>query len=188
MKKLVHGGLNKPTAIRSGILVRTDKDEYERIAKMPAPRPVEIKLTNEMRQALEKVVKRHATPQQIVERAKIILLADEGKSNSQVSRELNLSLDMVRLWRGRWSSFAPIPLQELSVLERLEDAPRPGKPSRISAEARCKIIALACEAPERSGRPISQWTGREIADELKKQGIVETISPRHAQRLLKKTI
>jgi putative transposase len=153
---------------------------------MPAPRPVEIKLANEMRQALEKVVKRHATSQQIVERAKIILLADEDKSNSQISRELNLSIEMVRLWRGRWSSFAPIPLQELSVLERLADAPRPGKPSKISAEQRCKIVALACEAPERSGRPISQWTGQEIADELKKQGIVETISPRHAQRLLKK--
>ena len=47
-------------------------------------------------------------------------------------------------------------------------------------------MALACEAPEKSGRPISQWTGREIADEIISQGIVETISPRHAQRLLKK--
>jgi len=38
----------------------------------------------------------------------------------------------------------------------------------------------------KAGRPISQWTGREIADELKKQGIVEQISPRHASYLLKK--
>jgi putative transposase len=93
---------------------------------------------------------------------------------------------MARLWRSRWSSFAPLPLQELSVLERLEDAPRPGKPSRLSAEQLCKIVALACEAPELSGRPISQWTGQEIADELLNREIVETISPRHAQRLLKK--
>jgi putative transposase len=155
---------------------------------MPDCRPVEITLGTEMRQALEKVVKRHATPQQMVERAKIILLADEGKSNSQISRELSLSIDMVRLWRRRWSSFVPIPLQELSVLERLEDAPRPGKPARISAEQICKIVALACEAPELSGRPISQWSGQEIADELLQRGIVEKISPRHAQRLLKKTI
>jgi putative transposase len=45
---------------------------------------------------------------------------------------------------------------------------------------------LACEAPEKTGRPISQWTGREIADELMARGIVENISARHATRLLKK--
>jgi hypothetical protein len=95
---------------------------------------------------------------------------------------------MARHWRNRWSSFAPIPLSEMSVSERLEDAPRPGKPSAISAEQMCRIVALACEAPEQSGRPISQWTGREIADELMRQNIVETISPRHAQRILKKKI
>ena len=48
------------------------------------------------------------------------------------------------------------------------------------------MAALACEAPGKAGRPISQWTGREIADELKARGIVEQISPRHAARLLKK--
>jgi len=42
------------------------------------------------------------------------------------------------------------------------------------------MAALACEAPMKAGRPISQWTGREIADELVKQGIVEQISARHA--------
>jgi len=154
---------------------------------MPDSRPVEITLADEKRKALEKVVKRHSTAQQMVERAKIILLADEGKSNRQISRELSISIDMVRLWRRRWSSFEPIPLQELSVLERLEDAPRAGKPARISAEQLCQIVALACEAPALSGRPISQWSGQEIADELLKRKIVETISPRHAQRLLKKT-
>jgi putative transposase len=45
---------------------------------------------------------------------------------------------------------------------------------------------LACEAPSKAGRPISQWTGWEIADEMKARGIVEQISPRHAARLLKK--
>jgi len=40
--------------------------------------------------------------------------------------------------------------------------------------------------PWEVGRPISQWTGREIADELRGRSIVEQISPRHAARLLKK--
>jgi hypothetical protein len=48
------------------------------------------------------------------------------------------------------------------------------------------MVALACEAPEQSGRPISQWTGREIAEEIKRRGIVAEISGRHAARLLKR--
>jgi len=68
----------------------------------------------------------------------------------------------------------------------LQDASRPGAPARITAEQRCQIAALACEAPTKTGRPISQWTGREIADELRKRGVVEQISPRHASYLLKK--
>lgn len=78
----------------------------------------------------------------------------------------------------------PIPLSELSVEERLEDLPRPGAPARITAAQRCHIEALACEQPEKSGRPITHWTHREIADELIQRQIVESISPRHAGRLL----
>jgi len=70
------------------------------------------------------------------------------------------------------------------VKERLEDIPRPGKPSHITAEQTCQIVALACAQPKE--RPISHWTGREIADEVMARGIVEQISPRHAARLLKK--
>ena len=155
---------------------------------MPGPEPVQIELDKETIEVLEKMVRSYSTPQQLVQRVRIILLAGEGKNHSQISRELGISIDMARLWRNRWASFAPIPLKELSVSERLEDAPRPGKPADISAEQVCKIVALACEAPEKSGRPVSQWTGREIADEIMGQGIVEKISPRHAQRLLKKRI
>lgn len=79
-------------------------------------------------------------------------------------------------------------LADLSVSERLEDAPRPGKPATITAEQLCQIVALACETPRESKRPISQWSGREIADEIKKRHIVEQISPRHARRLLKRGI
>jgi len=67
------------------------------------------------------------------------------------------------------------------------DLPRSGKPSAITADQMCQIEALACEKPEQSERPISQWSGREIADEIMKRGIVAQISPRHAARLLKRS-
>jgi hypothetical protein len=95
-------------------------------------------------------------------------------------------LDTVRLWRGRWLDLQSIALKDLSVEERLQDLPRPGAPSRITADERCQIEALACEEPEEAGRPITNWTAREIADEIIQRGIVEHISPRHAARLLKR--
>jgi putative transposase len=155
---------------------------------MASPYPVEIELDEAAHQGLEELIRRYSTPQQTVMRARIVLLAAEGKNHHQIAQALGVSVDMARLWRNRWDSFASIPLNELSVRDRLEDAPRPGKPAEISPEQVCRIVALACEAPDRSGRPISQWTGREIADEIMRRGIVETISARHAERLLKRGI
>jgi len=153
---------------------------------MPGRRPVEIELDVKSREGLQDLVRRHSTPQQLVKRAQIILEAADGKNHSQVARVLEISIDMARLWRNRWHSYRCIPLSELSIRERLEDAPRPGKPCRITAEQVCQIVRLACEAPEKSGRPISQWSGRELADEVMERKIVEKISERHVQRLLKR--
>jgi transposase len=153
---------------------------------MPGPKPVAIKLSQEATEQLTKLVKQHQTSQQIALRARIVLAADQGQSNAQISQKLAVSLDMVRLWRKRWQQLASIALTDLSTAERLADLPRPGAPAGISASQRCQIEALACEKPEGSERPISHWTGREIADELIKRNIVDHISPRHAGRLLKR--
>ncbi len=108
----------------------------------------------------------------------------KGRNNSQIARELGICLDRVRAWRLRWIGLQGIPLEEMAVSERLADIPRSGRPSQITAEQTCQLIALACEQPKE--RPISQWTGREVADEVMARGIIAQISPRHAARLLKK--
>ena len=155
---------------------------------MRGPKPPVVELSPELRQDLEALLRRRSLPQQLALRARIVLAAADGDNNSQIARSLGLEVDTVRLWRTRWLSFAPIPLSELSLDERLSDVPRSGRPIQISAEQRCQIIALACEGPKEVGRPISQWTGREIADEVVKRGILPKISRRHAARLLKKGI
>ena len=124
----------------------------------------------------------------MVLRARIVLAAADGANNHQIARQLEVSVDMVRRWRERWIALGAASVEELPVEERLTDAPRPGKPRTITPEQVCQIIALACESPQDSAqRPISQWTGgAEIADEIERRGIVESISPRHAGRLLKR--
>jgi transposase len=153
---------------------------------MPIPKPLSLNLSEAEQAELEKLVKRHTVSQQIALRARIVLAAAAGKSNSQIAQELHVSRRMVRLWRERWLHLQTITLADLSVEERLADLPRPGAPARITAAQRCQIEALACEKPEASDRPISHWTGREIADEIIQRGIVEQISARHAGRLLKR--
>ena len=157
-----------------------------KVNTMPGPKLPEIKLADEERQGLEKLIRRHSTPQQIVLRSRIILSAADGKNNGQIAREFGIHVDTPRLWRRRWLILSPISLDDLSVEERLEDLPRPGAPPQITADQRCQIEAMACEDPEDSGRPISHWTAREIADEIMERGILETISSRHAARLLKR--
>ena len=153
---------------------------------MRGPKPPPVELTEAERQALEELVRQYSTPQQKALRARIVLAAADGLNNAQIARQYGVSIDMVRLWRERWRILQPATLKDLPVLDRLTDALRPGKPRRISDEQICQIVALACEAPERSGRPIGQWTGREIADEIMARGIVDQISDRHAARLLKR--
>ena len=153
---------------------------------MPGRKPAKIELSEPVRSELEKLVARHTTGQQKAQRARIILKAADGKNHTEIARELKISIDRAALWRGRWLARAGIGVDDLSVEARLEDLPRPGAPSGLSADQMCQIEQMACEAPEKAGRPISQWTGREIADELMKRGIVEHISRRHAARLLKK--
>jgi len=153
---------------------------------MRGPKPTRLELDAVMQSELEQLIRRHTTPQQVALRARIVLACAGEANNAQIARELGVNLDTVRLWRTRWLACAPASLEDLPVIERLGDAPRSGKPVRITAEQVCQILELACEAPERAGRPISQWTAREIADEVKARGIVQQISDRHAARLLKR--
>ena len=153
---------------------------------MRGPKAPAVTLPAGERQELEGLVRRPSAAQQVALRARIILAAADGANNAQIARSLSVDVQTARLWRGRWPGLRAVPLAELSVAERLEDAPRPGGPCRITADQVCQITALACEAPAASARPISQGTGRELADEVIQRGTVETISPRHAARLLKR--
>lgn len=153
---------------------------------MPGPKPPAVELTADERRELEGLVRRHKTGQQLADRARIVLRAADGLNNSAIARELALEPDTVRLWRQRWLELAGVAVLEVPAAARLADAPRSGTPPRITPEQVARIVALACEAPGESGRPISQWSTTELAAEIKRRGIVDEISPRHAARLLKR--
>ncbi|WP_414519923.1 helix-turn-helix domain-containing protein [Nostoc sp. PCC 9305] len=143
--------------------------------------PKVLNLNESDRSELQQLRNRHNAAQQLVLRAKIILLASEGKNHGEIARILDISLDMARLWRNRWCETSD---KELSILQRLQDLERIGAPVKFSMEQVIELFALACSPPSDYGRPISHWTPRELADEIMKQGIIESISVRHLGRLL----
>jgi putative transposase len=147
---------------------------------VPGPKPPEVPITDAERRALLALVRARKTEQRTALRARIVLALAEGENAPTVARRLSTTRTTVRLWRSCWLGRAG-----RSVDERLADGERTGAPRTITAEQWCKILALACEPPEHSGRPITHWTPRELADEAVKQGIVETISTRHVGRFLK---
>lgn len=141
-----------------------------------------VPLTESEKAELEQLVRKHSTAQNVVKRARIILLANgEGQSNKEIARQVGMNKCDVTRWTKRWMERATEPVEE-----RLGDALRCGRPDRITAEQWCSIIALACEPPEDHGLPITHWTHKELAQEVVKQNIVESISPSHIGTILKK--
>ena len=162
---------------------------------MRGPKPPVVKLAHRVQTLLEKISRQQTAAQQLVKRARIILQAAKELNNTQIANLLKLDLNTVRTWRGRWLGAEERLLngvkeglsdRELLKLieETLSDAPRPGTPNTFQPEELVQMIAVACEKPQLSGREISHWTPRELADEVVKRKIVVTISPRHVGRLL----
>jgi transposase len=147
---------------------------------MPGPKPPAVSLSEAERQALLTLIRAHKTPQHLSFRAHVILRLAEGLTAPEVARRLGTTRTTVRRWHRDW-----LTRHGRALPKRLHDTARPGAPATFSAEQWCQIIALVCEPPEAASRPISHWTPRELADEARTRGIVETISARHVGRFLK---
>ena len=91
-----------------------------------------------------------------------------------------VTVQTVRCWRRRWDGEP-----DLTLADRLADAPRSGTPPTFTAEQICAIVALACEPPDASGVPITHWSQSALAREAIKRGLVETISHGSIGRFLK---
>jgi putative transposase len=146
---------------------------------------------------LERIVRRETSTQQQVRRARVVLAAADGANNEQLAGQVGVTDDTARTWRRRWAAATEALLAaeaeggagddralETVVLGVLADEPRPGAPPTFTPEQLCQIMAVACEPPGDSGRPISQWTPRELADEAVKRGLVPSISARTVGRFL----
>jgi transposase len=142
-------------------------------------------LSERQQKLLEEFSKSRTISQCIVQRATIILLGFAGMLNEQIALHVGLNRIQVGLWRRRWrDAWKPLCVWECTephrlreaILEVLADAPRPGAPATFTAEQVSQIVALACEPPKLSGRPIDHWTLRELREEAIQRNLVTAIS------------
>ena len=90
---------------------------------MPLATALEIRLTDEQREHLEKTARRRTATQREAQRARIVLMAAEGVSNHEIARRLGCSRYTVWTWRKRFFE---------EGLDGLADRPRPGRPRSFS--------------------------------------------------------
>jgi transposase len=114
-----------------------------------------IELNAEERKSLDNLVRSPTSPQRDVLRARIVLLAGEGKSNQDIQAVLGVSKPVVIKWRRRFAA---------SRLQGLADEPGGGRPRKYDAEIRHRIAATACSEPP-SGVG-THWSIRTLAQHL----------------------
>ena len=131
------------------------------------PKAALVRLTPADRSVLEARLRAPTTEQRDVLRARIVLLADEGRSTRAIAKAVAVMPRTVSLWRGRYAR---------EGLAGLAERPRPGPPAKYDAETARRVLAVL-DRPAPAG--FARWTGPLIAAAL---GDVHT---QHVWRVLR---
>ena len=164
---------------------------------MPGPAAVAIAVSAVQQSLLQRLAQRQTAPQRLVRRVRILLALADDPCIDDAAQHLRphprhrppLARPLARRpptpCRRAEQEQASEPACSALIEQALDDAPRPGGPATFSPEQIVGIVAVACEPPAKSGRPISHWTARELADEAKKRQIVKRHLPPHRGAVLK---
>lgn len=121
-------------------------------------RPLRLRaLTDEEARGIAKLVRSQTASVRLVQRAKIVQVASQGKTIAEITAELGCASNVVRKWFKRFSE---------QGLAGLNDAPRSGAPPRYTPENRARVVATARTRPSELGLPFSSWTFERLATYL----------------------
>lgn len=119
---------------------------------MSTGRPIPpLTLSGAERDTLERLVRRRKTAQQLALRARIVLLAAAGRSNTHVAGKLGICIQTAGKWRARFLR---------DRLEGLYDEPRPGAPRQISDAQVEEVLVRTLETRPKNA---THWSTRSMA-------------------------
>ena len=113
--------------------------------------PAVIELTDEEERDLRLVLRTPSAPQEQATRARIVLRAAEGASNTEIAREVGVSLPTVGLWRRKFSERG---------MDGLQTAPRSGRPREVTDDEVQRVLAKTLEPPPDG---TTHWSVRRLA-------------------------
>ena len=134
-----------------------------------------VDLTDEERQELRALVRRGSERARRINRAQILLHADEGKRDKEIAAALHTGESTVQRVRRRFV--------EDGVHGALNEAARIGGVRKLTGEQAAHVVALACSTPPDGRR---EWTMQLLADKVVSLGMVEAISDETVRRTLKR--
>jgi transposase len=142
---------------------------------MPKKRYI-VKLTPEERAELEALTRKGRVRARKMKRAQILLKADTGATDAQITTALGVSRPCVERLRKRFV--------EGGLLRALNEDPRPGQPPKLDGKQQARLVAEACSAPP-AGH--ARWTLALLADRVVLLGFTDRISRETVRRVLQKT-
>ena len=136
-----------------------------------------VDLADQEQKCLHDLVSKGKASARKITRARILLLAHQGQSDSAIAHALQIGQATVERTRKRFVEEG----LEACLVER----PRPGARRKLDGKAEAMVVAVACSDPP-AGRV--RWTMQLLADHVVALGLVESLSDTTIQRTLKKTI
>jgi transposase len=135
-----------------------------------------VNLSDEERETLRGVIKKGRVGGRKLNRAHVLLLADEGQTDDMIATALHTGVSTVERTRRR--------CVEGGVEHALSEKARPKRGTKLDAKGRAMLVATACSEPP-NGR--ATWTMQLLADRLVELKVVESISDETVRMELKKT-
>src|SRR3954449_8726949 len=121
---------------------------------MPSSSAVQVVLSDDEREQLERWTRRRSSAEALALRARIVLLAAEGLRNTEIAQRLGISRPPVTKWRNRFVEHR---------LDGLSDEPRPGRPRVIGDE---KVEEVIVKTLESTPKDATHWSTRSLAAEV----------------------
>jgi len=145
---------------------------------MPRKR-ITIKLPKQDEQILQEFVSQGQKNAREINRARILLLANEGRPVKEIEQILGVSAATICNVRNAYNR-----QEHDHILEVVKDKPRRGRPLKLDSRVAANVSMIACSQPPVGS---ARWTLHLIADKLVELEAVESISHESVRQLLKKT-